>query len=173
MKLLHIDSSILADHSASRALSAQIVARLKAMHPDLEVTYHDLASESVRHLSGAHLAGDAAHDEALSADVVAGGRYLQEVLDTDLLVIGTPMYNFGIPSQLKAWVDRVLVAGKTFRYGANGPEGLATGKKAYIGASRGGLLPARRAGGVDGASRQLSAGGARLHGHYRYHRGLR
>lgn len=141
MKLLHIDSSITGAGSVSRQLTADIVARQRALHPGLEVIHHDLAEEAGQHLSPAHLAAFAGSqaDAALSADLAAGGAYLQDVIDADIIVIGAPMYNFSVPSQLKAWIDRIVVAGKTFRYGANGPEGLVPkGKKVFIASSRGG-----------------------------------
>jgi FMN-dependent NADH-azoreductase len=141
MKLLHIDSSVLGAGSASRALSADIVARQVKLHPGIDVTYRDLAADAALHLSPAHLAawqGLAVNDSQLGADLIKGGAYMQELFDADIIVIGAPMYNFSIPSQLKAWVDRVVVAGKTFRYGANGPEGLLSGaKKVFIASSRG------------------------------------
>jgi FMN-dependent NADH-azoreductase len=141
MKLLHIDSSVLGAGSASRALSADIVARQVKLHPGLEVIYRDLASDAALHLSPAHLAafqGQTVTDSQLGADLSKGGAYLQELFDADLIVLGAPMYNFSIPSQLKAWIDRVVVAGKTFRYGANGPEGLLSSlKKVFIASSRG------------------------------------
>jgi len=143
MKLLHLDSSITGPQSVSRTLSAEIVAAHVAQHPGIEVTYHDLASEPVMHLSPAHLAafqGGQVESAALGQDLAQGARYLDELIATDVLVIGTPMYNHGIPSQLKAWIDRVVVAGKTFRYTERGPEGLlAAGKKVFIAASSGGL----------------------------------
>ena len=142
MKLLHIDSSILGAGSVSRQLTADIVAREKALHPGLEVIHHDLAEKAGQHLSGAHLAAfqGAAADATLSADLAAGGAYLNEVMEADIIVIGAPMYNFSVPSQLKAWIDRIVVAGKTFRYGASGPEGLVPkGKKVFIASSRGGF----------------------------------
>ena len=146
MKLLHIDSSILGANSVSRALSAEIVAREKALHPGLEVTYRDLAADTALHLSGAHLAafqGGKVEDAALGADLAAGGATLDELFAADIIVIGAPMYNFSIPSQLKAWIDRVVVAGKTFRYGANGPESLLPkGKKVIIASSRGSIYAA-------------------------------
>jgi FMN-dependent NADH-azoreductase len=145
MKLLHIDSSILGAHSVSRLLSAAIVAKETALHPGLDVTYRDLEAKPLMHLSGAHLAafqGGAAGDPALGADVQVGGGLIDELFATDLLVIGLPMYNFGIPSQLKAWIDRIMVAGRTFKYGAAGPEGLVTGKKAFIASARGGVYSA-------------------------------
>lgn len=141
MKLLHIDSSVLGAGSASRVLSADIVARQVKLHPGMEVTYRDLAADAALHLSPAHLAawqGQAVNDAELGADLTKGGAYLQELLDADVIVIGAPMYNFSIPSQLKAWIDRVVVAGKTFRYGANGAEGLVSrAKKVFIASSRG------------------------------------
>jgi FMN-dependent NADH-azoreductase len=141
MKLLHIDSSVLGAGSASRSLTADIVARQVKLHPGLRVTYRDLATDAALHLSPAHLAawqGQAVSDAQLGADLTKGDAYMQELLDADIIVIGAPMYNFSVPSQLKAWIDRVMVAGKTFRYGANGPEGLvSSAKKVYIASSRG------------------------------------
>jgi FMN-dependent NADH-azoreductase len=141
MKLLHIDSSVLGSASASRALSADIVARQVKLHPGIEIVYRDLAADAALHLSPAHLAawqGQAVNDAQLGADLAKGGAYIQELFDADIIVIGAPMYNFSIPSQLKAWIDRVVVAGKTFRYGANGPEGLLSGaKKVFLVSSRG------------------------------------
>ena len=143
MKLLHIDSSILGANSVSRALTADIVARERALHPGLEVTYRDLAEDKALHLSGAHLAafqGGKVEDAALDADLTAGQANLSELFDADIIVIGAPMYNFSVPSQLKAWIDRIVVAGKTFRYGANGPESLLPkGKKIIIASSRGSI----------------------------------
>ncbi len=140
MRLLHIDSSILGDSSASRAVTREIVWRWRAAVPNLEVTYLDLATESVPHLSGGslarHDAGQAQRDAQLLADFLA----------SDVIVIGAPMYNFTVPTQLKAWIDRVLVAGKTFRYTASGPVGLAAGKRVIIAVSRGGIYSQDAAG---------------------------
>ena len=141
MKLLHIDSSILGDHSVSRTVSAAIVSRLKAEIPGVEITYRDLAASPLSHLSGAYLAGqnpDVQHDQALQEDLSLGGAALAEFLASDIVVIGSPMYNFTVPSQLKAWIDRILVAGKTFHYTAAGAEGLVPGKRIIVGAARGG-----------------------------------
>jgi FMN-dependent NADH-azoreductase len=141
MKLLHLDSSVQGAGSASRALTADVVARQVTLHPGIEVIYRDLAADAALHLSPSHLAAFQGHpvdDAQLDADLTKGGAYLQELFDADIVVIGAPMYNFSIPSQLKSWIDRVVVAGKTFRYGANGPEGLLTGpKKVFIVSSRG------------------------------------
>ncbi|HEY2532463.1 MAG TPA: FMN-dependent NADH-azoreductase [Xanthobacteraceae bacterium] len=140
MELLHIDSSVTGPRSASRALSAEIVARQRVLHPGLRVTYRDLANDAVLHLSPAHLAawqGGTVSDASLGEDLARGGRHLDELSAADIIVIGAPMYNFSIPTQLKAWIDRVVVAGKTFRYGANGAEGLLKGKKVFVASSRG------------------------------------
>jgi FMN-dependent NADH-azoreductase len=140
MDLLHIDSSVLGANSASRALSAEIVQRQRVLHSGLTVTHRDLAADSALHLSPAHLAawqGGAVNDALLGADIKKGGGYLEELVAADIVVIGAPMYKFSIPSQLKAWIDRVVVAGKTFRYGANGAEGLLSNKKVFIASSRG------------------------------------
>ena len=136
MKLLHIDSSILGQDSASRELSAAIVARWQAERPGLEVTYRDLASGPVPHLGAGSLAGVDPGESALAATI------MDEFLAADAVVIGVPMYNFSIPSQLKAWIDRIAVRGKTFHYTATGPEGLAGGKQVIVAASYGGFHPA-------------------------------
>jgi FMN-dependent NADH-azoreductase len=145
MQLLHIDSSVLGPNSASRALSAEIVARQIALRPGMNVVRRDLAADAAFHLSSAHLAawqGNAVEDADLGADLAKGGAYLDELFAADIIVIGAPMYNFSIPSQLKAWIDRVVVAGKTFRYGANGAEGLLKNKKVFIASSRGNVYAA-------------------------------
>jgi FMN-dependent NADH-azoreductase len=131
MKLLHIDSSALGGYSVSRQLSSDIVAELSRQHAGLEVTYRDLAAQALPHWTPV---ADAAHPDAL-----LGSEVLEEFLAADVIVMGAPMYNFGISSQLKAWLDRVLIAGKTFRYGATGPEGLAGDKQVIIASSRGGM----------------------------------
>jgi len=143
MKLLHIDSSILGDNSASRQLSREVVKAWQAADPDVEVSYRDLAAEAIEHFSAATLVAagtpaelrDAAqkHEAQLSADTLA------QFLAADAVVIAAPMYNFTIPTQLKAWIDRVAVAGQTFRYTEAGPEGLCGGKKVVIVSTAGGI----------------------------------
>jgi FMN-dependent NADH-azoreductase len=144
MKLLHIDSSVLGPHSVSRQVSAAIVARLRDSNPGLAVTYRDLSISPLSHLSGAHLAvaQGAAPASELQGDLAAGHAVLEEFLSADTVVIGAPMYNFTIPTQLKAWIDRILVAGKTFRYGNGTVEGLAAGKRVIVAVSRGGFYGA-------------------------------
>ncbi|GGC66500.1 FMN-dependent NADH-azoreductase [Undibacterium terreum] len=145
MQLLHLDSSILGAASVSRQLSSEIVARQQALHPDIHITYRDLAADPALHLSGTHLAafqGVASDDAYISADLVKGGAYLDELFAADILVIGVPMYNLSVPTPLKAWIDRISVAGKTFHYTATGPEGLLKNKKVFIASARGGVYSA-------------------------------
>ncbi|WP_441242329.1 FMN-dependent NADH-azoreductase [Tardiphaga sp. 768_D3_N2_1] len=145
MKLLHIDSSVLGPHSVSRQVSAAITDRLAKANPGLAVTYRDVATAPLGHLSGSHLAAaqGAAPDAALQPDLAAGQAVLEEFLAADIVVIGAPMYNFTIPTQLKAWIDRILVAGKTFKYNDKGVvEGLAGNKRVIVAISRGGFYGA-------------------------------
>jgi len=145
MQLLHLDSSALGAASVSRQLTAEIVARQKALHPDIAVTYRDLAADPALHLTGAHMAarmGATSDDATINADLVKGNAYMDELFAADILVIGAPMYNLSIPTPLKAWIDRVAVAGKTFQYTATGPQGLLKGKKAFIASARGGVYSA-------------------------------
>ncbi|WAC48219.1 NAD(P)H-dependent oxidoreductase [Asticcacaulis sp. SL142] len=140
--ILHIDSSILGGYSVSRALTAEIVDRQLALHPHAQVVRRDLVKDAALHLSDAHLAvfqGGAISSPALGQDLAVGSAYMDDLFAADVIVIGAPMYNFSIPSQLKGWVDRISVAGRTFRYTDKGPEGLVKGKKAYIASARGGV----------------------------------
>jgi FMN-dependent NADH-azoreductase len=146
MRLLHVDSSILGDGSVSRALTAQVVARWRERVPGLEVVYRDLAAEPLAHIAGAHFAARATPETARTpeqqAEIAASDRALDEFLAADVVVLGAPMYNFTIPSQLKAWIDRLAVAGRTFKYTAEGAVGLAGGKKVIVVSSRGGVYGA-------------------------------
>lgn len=128
MKLLHIDSAITGDASVSRSLSAETVARLKAANPALDVAHRDLFADPLDHLT---------LNDMPAPD--ASTPVLDEFLAADVIVIGAPMYNFAIPSQLKAWIDRILIAGKTFRYGETGPVGLVGDKRVIVAIARGGL----------------------------------
>jgi FMN-dependent NADH-azoreductase len=142
MKLLHVDSSISGEGSVSRVLSAEVVAAQRALHPGVEVTYRDLAADPLGHLTRIHFAGLKGvlpADRESVRDLVAGQAALDEFLGTDIVVVGAPMYNFSIPSQLKAWIDRLAVPGKTFRYTKNGPEGLAGAKRVIVVSSCGGF----------------------------------
>lgn len=143
MKLLHLDSSILGDASASRQLSKAVVEAWSVASPGVQVTYRDLASDALSHFSAASLvaAGTPAElrDAAQRHETELAERTLEELLAADAIVIGAPMYNFAIPSQLKAWIDRIAVAGKTFKYTENGVVGLAGGKTVVIASSAGGV----------------------------------
>lgn len=130
MRLLHIDSSIQGDNSASRALSAQIVEQLVTARPDVDVTYRDLAAEPLAHISLSALA------EAST------GSALEEFLAADIVVIGAPMYNLALSSQLKAWIDQIVIAGKTFQYSPDGVVGLAGDKCVIVAHTRGGFYGA-------------------------------
>lgn len=145
MNLLHLDASILGANSASRQLSAAIVARLRQADPATAVTYRDLAATPLGHLSGEQVAaamGAAPESLAVQQELADSQAVLREFLDADTIVIGAPMYNFGIPSQLKTWIDRIVARGQTFRYGEKGPEGLAGNKRVIIAVSRGGFYGA-------------------------------
>jgi len=146
MKLLHIDSSVLNDNSVSRILTAQIVSQFRAAEDGVEVTYRDLGADAPAHLSGDILATrfvpaehwtDEQKREAALIDTL-----LEEFLAADVVVIGAPMYNFAVPTQLKAWIDRIAQAGRTFKYTETGPVGLAGGKKVIVASSRGGVYSA-------------------------------
>src|SRR6266702_8034999 len=131
MNILHIDSSILGDNSASRLLSRELVSQLTTENPDAKVKYLDLAAEVLPHLSGGSLA------QADQSETARNTQALSDFLGADVIVVGAPMYNFAIPSQLKAWIDRIVVKDKTFRYTQAGPEGLVKGKRVFVAVSRG------------------------------------
>jgi FMN-dependent NADH-azoreductase len=149
MKLLHIDSSISGSQSISRQLTAGIVERLHQATPGLDITYRDVAASPIPHHSEAVLVlkfnPEAGEQSGLSEslhphhELAAINTVLDEFLAADIVVLGAPMYNFGIPSQLKVWIDCLAAPGKTFTYSANGPEGLCAGKRIIVASSRGGL----------------------------------
>ena len=143
MKLLHIDSSITGDNSASRKLTQQIVNAWTSQHPDTQVEYLDLVADAPKHFTMAAMTPRTGQTEGLSAEQIAENavseKLVSQFLAADVIVIGAPFYNFSIPSQLKAWIDRLAQPGRTFRYTAQGPEGLAKGKTVIIASSRGGV----------------------------------
>lgn len=140
MKLLHIDAGITGPGAVSRQISAAIVDSLVRANPELEVVRRDLDADPIPHLDSHNVGALRAIDgEGLEGEAARTAALLQEFQDADVVVLGAPMYNLGIPSLLKAWFDRVLVAGKTFRYTAEGVEGLAGDKKVIIASARGGL----------------------------------
>jgi len=122
--ILHIDASINGENSASRAISQSIVEQITTAQWGDELIYRDLAREPLPHLT---------------LEAFADSSVLDEFLAADTIVIGAPMYNFTLPTQLKAWIDRIVIAGKTFRYTESGSEGLARGKKVVIALARGGF----------------------------------
>jgi FMN-dependent NADH-azoreductase len=144
MKLLHIDSSALGGNSVSRQLSQRIVAQWRATHPGTVVEYLDLAADAPTHLSADSLGfrlGTEAKDlsDTQRRENAISEKLVTQFLAADVVVIGAPMYNFSIPTQLKAWIDRIAQAGRTFTYTETGPKGLAGGKTVFIGSSRGGM----------------------------------
>jgi FMN-dependent NADH-azoreductase len=122
--ILHIDASINGDNSASRAITSSVVEQLKTAQWGEKIVYRDLAAEPLPHLT---------------LEAFADSSVLDEFFAADMIVIGAPMYNFTLPTQLKAWIDRIVIAGQTFRYTEDGPQGLAKGKRVIIAVTRGGF----------------------------------
>lgn len=151
MKLLHIDSSVLGGNSVSRQLTQRIAAQWRATHPGTVVEYLDLATDAPSHLSADSLGfrlgvGDEGASEVQRRENAVSERLVSQFLAADVVVIGAPLYNFSIPSQLKAWIDRIAQAGRTFKYTEKGPVGLAGGKTVIVGVSRGGVYSTSDAG---------------------------
>ncbi|HWI79766.1 MAG TPA: FMN-dependent NADH-azoreductase [Ramlibacter sp.] len=143
MKLLHIDSSALGSNSVSRQLSKSIVAQWRAAHPGTVVEYLDLAADAPTHLSSDSLGFRLGYEDKNLTDAQRreneiSERLVSQFLAADVVVIGAPMYNFSIPTPLKAWIDRIAQAGRTFTYTEKGPQGLAGGKKVIVASTRGG-----------------------------------
>lgn len=143
MQLLHIDSAITGEQSVSRQLTAQIVRAWLERHPCTQVSYLDLVAEAPAHLTLDALAPRTGQTEGLSEaqlrENAVSERLVRQFLAADVVVIGAPLYNFTLPTQLKAWIDRIAQPGRTFRYTASGPEGLARGKTVIVASSRGGV----------------------------------
>ncbi len=143
MKPLHIDSSLLGEQSVSRLLSKEIVAAWQSATPQLKVTYRDLAQVVPPQLTG-ELLGALRFQKPLTtpesqAALAVINQMLDEFLAADAVVIGVPMYNFSVPTQLKAWIDALAQAGKTFAYTPEGPRGLAGDKRVILTSSRGNI----------------------------------
>ncbi len=142
-KLLHIDSSVLGANSVSRQLTAEVVAEWRKTHPDTTVDYLDLAVDTPNHFSadslGIKVGLQAEPTEAQRFENGVSEKLVSQFLASDVLVIGAPFYNFGIPTQLKAWIDRLAQIGRTFKYTDKGPVGLAGGKTVIVASSRGGI----------------------------------
>jgi FMN-dependent NADH-azoreductase len=142
MKLLHVDSSILGSYSVSRQLTAEIVAEWRKSRPDTTVEYLDLALNAPSHFGADAIAikGVAQPEptQAQRAENALSEQLVSQFLGADVIVIGAPFYNFSIPTQLKAWIDRLAQPGRTFTYNESGPVGLATGKTVIVASTRGG-----------------------------------
>ena len=143
MNVLQIDSSIFSGNGQSSALADQFVTRLQAQNPGARLTVRDLAADPVPHLDaarfGAFLAKPEERTPAQQAVVEYSDALIDELRRADVVVLGLPMYNFGVPSTLKAYFDHLGRVGVTFKYTEKGPVGLLTGKKVYVFAARGGI----------------------------------
>jgi FMN-dependent NADH-azoreductase len=144
MKMLHIDSSPLGTSSVSRQLTARTVEHWKAANPSAVVEYLDLAADAPNHLNvdslGFRLGPNAEGlTEQQRRENAISEKLVTQFLAADVVVIGAPMYNFSVPTQLKAWIDRIAQAGRTFKYTDKGPQGLAGGKTIIVASSRGGV----------------------------------
>ncbi|MCY1220302.1 FMN-dependent NADH-azoreductase [compost metagenome] len=142
-KILHIISSPRGDASMSIKLGNAIIEKLQAAYPDSQVKEHDLLKDRFPHLDEMHIASFFTPEENRSAQnkeaIRPSDEAIQEITDADIIVIGTPLFNFGIPSSLKAWIDHIARAGVTFKYDENGPEGLVKDKKVYVAMASGGI----------------------------------
>ncbi len=143
MNILVIKSSVFGDNGNSSALVNDKVAALKVAHPDAVVVERDLSADPIPHLDGDRVGAFFTPAEQRTAEQQQVDDFsmalIEELKDADHVVVGLPMYNFGIPSQLKSWIDHVARAGITFRYTENGPQGLLDDKPVTVLAARGGL----------------------------------
>ena len=142
MNILHLDASASdATTSHSRRLSAELVEKLKAANPGATVVYRDLVVDQLPHVDMTIRQAwtpEGEKDASLTATMARSRKLVDELKAADVVVIGSPMYNFSVPSTLKAWIDHIAIAGQTFRYTPTGPQGLLTGK-AYLALSSGGV----------------------------------
>lgn len=139
-RTLLIQSSALGEHSVSNRITGELIAELRRLEPGLQLVVRDVGADPLPHLTAERMPGFAGNTETTAAAQTAAfsQAVIAEVKDADLLIIGSPMYNFGITSTLKAWFDHLLRAGLTFRYTAEGSVGLLTGKRAIVVEARGG-----------------------------------
>ncbi|MFW2351227.1 FMN-dependent NADH-azoreductase [Qipengyuania sp.] len=142
MQILRIDSSVTGEQSISRKLTDELVAHFTAKHPDAKLVTRDLVADPLAHIdpitTKAIRTPPETHEEAVNAAYPAERAVLDEFLASDIVIVGAPMYNFSIASQLKTWLDRLGVPGVTFKYSEKGPEGLAGGRKVVVASARGG-----------------------------------
>ena len=150
MKLLHVDSSILGTNSVSRQLTAELVAQWRKSHPETNVEHLDLALNTPSHFSadalGIKTGIQAEPTEAQRRENALSEQLVSQFLASDVIVVGAPLYNFTIPTQLKAWIDRLAQIGRTFKYTDKGPVGLATGKTVIVASTRGGVYSSSEGG---------------------------
>ncbi|MDA8447904.1 FMN-dependent NADH-azoreductase [Paracidovorax valerianellae] len=150
MQLLHIDSAITGDQSVSRQLTARTVAAWVASHPGTQVQHLDLVAQAPNHFTMDAMAPRTGQTEGLTdaqrRENAVSEQLVSQFLAADVIVVGAPFYNFGIPTQLKAWIDRLAQPGRTFTYTAAGPQGLAKGKTVIVASSRGGVYSTSDAG---------------------------
>ncbi|WP_158150497.1 FMN-dependent NADH-azoreductase [Pantoea ananatis] len=162
IRLLHIDASILQAQSVTRQLTADIASRLTEKYPDTHVVYRDVVADEISHLIGPIAAGFRSLDgDVFDERVIQQHRLSEslvaEFLASDVILVGAPMYNFSVPTQLKAWLDRLAQAGKTFKYTENGPVGLSGGRTVIIASARGGFYHGGQFEDMDFQERYLSA----------------
>lgn len=142
-KILQIDSSIKGDDSDSRKLSEKFICLWREARTEDDVVVRDIVTNPLPHIDGTLIAGlfspAETHTDEMKAALARSDELIEEFLAADVIVIGAPMYNFGIPSTLKAWIDHIAQAGRTFKYTENGPVGLVDGKSVYIVSTRGGV----------------------------------
>lgn len=141
--ILQIHSSLFNGNGQSSRLAKGFVARLRAQYPQAEVIERDLARDPVPHLDAMRFSAFTTQkhlrNEEQNSVIAYSDALIGELRRADVIVLGLPMYNFGVPSQLKAWIDHVARAGETFKYTPQGAVGLLTGKRAYVFAARGGV----------------------------------
>lgn len=142
-KLLLVTSSLFANQSKSAEIAREFVAAWRRARPGTAVVERALTPDLMPHLSldalGALMTAAEQRSEAQVQSVAFGDRLIEELEAADTIVLAVPMYNFSVPSTLKAWIDHVARAGRTFRYTASGPEGLLKGKKVFVVTGRGGV----------------------------------
>lgn len=142
-KILRLDTSLFSEQGSSSRLNQALIEKLTRVHGEVEVTHRDLARDPLPHFSAEVIAAISAKPEARTSEQAQLARLadqlIAELQGADVVVVAAPMYNFGIPSTLKAWIDYVARAGVTFRYTSEGPEGLVTGKTLYVVTTRGGV----------------------------------
>ena len=141
--VLHIDSSIRGNDSDSRSLSSEFISQWRVARPADSIQERDIVTNALPHIDATLLSGlftnEGDRSDAMVAALSRVDTLVNEFLEADVIVIGAPMYNFGIPSTLKSWIDHIAQAGRTFRYTENGPEGMAKGKTVFILSTRGGI----------------------------------